>query len=396
MTATADRDPAAPDARAANLTVAALRLALLPIALVALSGRHGDLGVDLYPYLVVVLAVYGVAMLALGLRRDRPPPAPLAQALVDLVLISALVYTSGGASSPLRFAFYVLPIIAALRLSPVLTACWTALALIAYLVVTIPHPGTRLPADEKLIVTESLTLLWVGAAAVMVSTLVGRRARRFAALAASRRELVQQLLDAEARERRRLAQVLHDGAIQNVLLARQEVTDLQRGVDGAGERAKDALDETHQQLRDEVFAMHPVGLERAGCAAVLQHFGDEAARRGRFTARVRVEPAVAQTHDALLFASARELLTNAAKHAHATHVDVALGADNGSLRLRISDDGVGFAPERLSQAVAGGHVGLAVIGERIRAVGGELAIDSVQGRGTTITATIPSPPPTPR
>ncbi len=396
MSASAQRDPAAPDARAANLAIAALRLALVPIALVALSNRQRDLGVDLYPYLVVALAIYGLAMLALGLRRDRTPPAPLAQALVDLVLIAALVYTSGGATSPLRFAFYVLPIIAALRLSPMLTAGWTGLALVAYLMVTIPHPGSRLPADTKLIVEESLTLIWVGAAAVMVSTLVGRRARRFAALATSRRELVRQLLGAEARERHRLAQVLHDGAIQNVLLARQEVTDLQRGVTDAGERAKGALDETHQQLRDEVFAMHPVGLERAGSAAVLQHFGDEAARRGRFTARVRVEPAAAQTHDALLFASAREILTNAAKHAHATHVDVALGADNGSLRLRISDDGVGFGPERLGQALAGGHIGLAAIGERIRAVGGDLVIDSEQGRGTTITATIPSLPLTPR
>ena len=203
----------------------------------------------------------------------------------------------------------------------------------AYLLVTIPHPSARPTADLYLVVQESLTLIWVGAAAVMLSALVGRRARRFAELAANRRELVQQALDAEARERRRLAQVLHDGAIQNVLLARQEVTDLQRGVPEAGERAKAALDETHRQLRDEVFAMHPIGLEHAGPEAVLRHFADDAARRGHFQARVRVQPAVADARDDLLYASTREILTNIVKHAHATHVDIDLGGTTGLLEL---------------------------------------------------------------
>ena len=181
MTHVSDPDPAAPDDPAVNRGIAVLRLALVPIALIELHGRTRDLTVDFYPFLVGVLAVYALTLLVVSFRAESRMPPPAVQAVIDLVLISALVYTSGGASSSLRFAFYVLPIIAAVRLSPRLTAAWTAVALVAYLVVTIPHPATRLPADLTLVLYESLTLIWVGAAAVMLSALVGRRARRFAA-----------------------------------------------------------------------------------------------------------------------------------------------------------------------------------------------------------------------
>ena len=386
-----DPDPFGPDDVLTNRGIALMRLGLLPIALVELSQPQNDLSVDLYPFLVGILAVYAITLLVLSFRRDAPILSPITQVLIDLLLIAGLVYTSGGATSPLRFAFYVLPILAAIRLSPRLAVVSTGLALLAYLLVTIPHPSTRRPADLHLVLQESLTLIWVGAAAAMLSALVGRRARQFAELAANRRELVQQSLDAEARERRRLAQVLHDGAIQNVLLARQEVTDLERGVPAAGKRAKAALDETHRQLRDEVFAMHPVGLERAGSEAVLRHFADDASRRGNLQARVQVQPAVADARDDLLYASAREVLTNVVKHANATQVDIDLGGSAALLELRITDDGAGFAPERLEQALAGGHIGLASVEERLRAVGGELRIDSQPGRGTTVTVMIPRP-----
>jgi two-component system NarL family sensor kinase len=387
--ASADEAPAAPGAAAANRGMALLRLGFLPLALLELSTSHGDLGQDYYPVVVALFAAYALVLVALDRAASLRPPPPLAQALVDLGFISALVYTSGGASSPLRFAFYVLPVVAAVRLSPRTTATWAATALVAFLLVTLPHPGTDLSSEGTTLAREVLALAWIGAAAVMLSTHAARRERALVELAASRRRLVQQALDAEARERRRLAQALHDEAIQNVLVARQEVTDMTRGVPGAAERAQFALDETHRQLREEVFAMHPVGLERAGLAAVLRRLGEEAGRRGRFEVAIEADAAAGEMTNELAMFVARELLANAAKHARATLVQVDLRRDPRGLRLTIRDDGVGFPPERLAEALADGHIGLASVSERLRAAGGELTVEGGPGAGTHITATIP-------
>jgi two-component system NarL family sensor kinase len=269
---------------------------------------------------VALFGVYAVAILVLDRFTALGSPPPLAQAVIDLGFIAAMVYTSGGAQSPLRLAFYGLPVVAAVRLSPRVTAVWTGVALLAYLLVTVPHPSTDLSRDGDILLREALGLAWIGAAAVMLSALIARRERALVELAASRRRLVAQSLDAEARERRRLAQALHDEAIQNLLVARQEVTDMAQGVPDAAERARYAIDETNRQLREEVFAMHPVGLERAGLAAVLRRLGDEAARRGGFEVDLEVDPAAADSRDELVMFVARELLANAAKHSRASRV----------------------------------------------------------------------------
>jgi two-component system NarL family sensor kinase len=306
------------------------------------------------------------------------------------VCVAALVYSTGGPESPLRFAFYVVPVGAALRMSPSLTATWALVAVLTYLVVIVPHPATNLPGDLDVLAEDSLALLWVGGAAVMLSALVGRRQAALADLAATRRALVQQTLDVEARERRRLAEELHDHAIQNVLVARQEIADVARGVPGADDRARAALDETDRQLRAEVFRMHPLGLERAGLAAVLEDLAADAARRGGFRATVEVAPgAEGQGPQDLLVSAARELLANAAKHARAQEVTVTVAPVDGAQRLVVADDGDGIGPGRLEQAVGQGHIGVAATIERIRAVGGEVEVRTAPGAGTTVTVTIP-------
>jgi two-component system NarL family sensor kinase len=209
-----DRAPA-PDAAATNRGVALLRLALVPIALIVDLPDRRDAA---FVVVLTLFGVYATALLALSLRSPRRPPAG-PQAIADLAWIAALVYVSGGADSPLRFAFFVMPIAAAVRLSPRLTALWLALALAAYLLVAVPHPRTDVPEDLDFIVEQGLALLWVGTGAVMLSALLARRERSLAALAEARRRLVRQALEAEARERRRLAEALHDEAIQNVLAA---------------------------------------------------------------------------------------------------------------------------------------------------------------------------------
>jgi two-component system NarL family sensor kinase len=380
-----------PEVRTANEVrgIAVLRLALIPIAVLNQSS-HDDLRSDLFPWAILVFGIYGLVSLLATFRGRGSGRLSLVPALIDLCAVSVLVYTTGGEHSSLRFAFYVLPIAAALRLSPKLTATWAALSVLAYLAVTLPHPDTVLPSDLNRLFDDSLSLLWVAAAAVMLSAMVGQRQRVLVEFAEMRRDLVQQALDAGAHEQRRLAEALHDEAVQNVLLARHELTDAVRGGPGAEGRARAALDETDRQLRHEIFAMHPLGLERAGLAAVLSSLADNEGRRGGFSATVEVSAGAegARHHD-LIVATARELLTNVVKHADATHVDIHVRNQDHQLQLSVADDGAGVLSEQIDQAVTQGHIGLAALRERIRSRAGRLEISSRLEGGTTIRVTIP-------
>ncbi|MGZ6696598.1 MAG: sensor histidine kinase [Solirubrobacteraceae bacterium] len=378
---------AVPEARG----VAVLRVALVPLALLGDATNPPGVSSDRFGWVVALLGVYAVLSLAATFRHRVDGRLAAVQAPLDLVFVALLVYTTGGQQSPLKYTFYVLPIGAAMRLSPRLTATWAMLSVLAYLAVTVPHPDTTLPGDIDSLVEDGLSLLWVGSAAVMLSALLGRRQAALSELAATRRALVQQALDAEARERRRLADELHDHAIQNVLLARQEIGDIARGVPGADRRAREALDETSRQLRHEVFQMHPLGLERAGLTAVLRELVDDAARRGRFTGTVTVAPEAEHGGPQdLVVSTARELLGNVAKHAHAAHVAVGVTTAAGAMQLTVADDGIGIPAGRLEDAVGHGHIGIASVIERVRGVGGRVEIRTAPGDGTTVRVSVPS------
>ena len=70
---------------------------------------------------------------------------------------------------------------------------------------------------------------------------------------------------------------------------------------------------------------------------------------------MEVEPDAAGVHDELLLSLARELLANAARHAEASRVDVAVRREPGEVVLSVADDGAGFAPGRLEAALADGR-----------------------------------------
>ena len=369
--------------------IAVLRLALLPIALLTQSDHKG-LNSSLFPWVIVGFGIYATLSLVVSFASPRPPRMSLAPAIVDLIAVSLLVYSTGGEHSSLRFAFYVMPIGAALRLSPRLTATWGLASVVAYLAVTLQYPNDGLPHDPNQIIDDSLSLLWVTGAAVMLSAMIGRRQRAIVDFAERRRALVQQALDAEANEQRRLAEALHDQAVQNVLLARQELREMARGIPGAEQRARDALDETDRQLRHEIFAMHPIGLQQLGLKPVLDSLATNAAHQSGFRTTVSVAPGAERSaHRDLIVATVRELLTNVVKHANATHVDVTVRIDRDTLLLTVADDGTGIAPGQLERALADGHIGLAALRERVGSRSGGFAIATASDTGTEIEVTLP-------
>jgi signal transduction histidine kinase len=98
----------------------------------------------------------------------------------------------------------------------------------------------------------------------------------------------------------------------------------------------------------------------------------------------RLAPAV----EAAAYFVVAEALTNVAKYAEATRVDVSVTVEDGILAVEVVDDGKGGA-----RATTGG--GLAGLRDRVSALGGELLIDSPQGAGTRLLAQLPVPVETP-
>ncbi len=208
------------------------------------------------------------------------------------------------------------------------------------------------------------------------------------ALAEERGELVHQIVKAEDRTRRRIAEALHDEAMQTLLAANQELFAAAPGREGVT-RAHNGVKTALERLRVAVQALHPVPLQHGDLAITLNAIAQEQAERGGFRQTVRVAPQAAGHQDALVLSVARELLVNVASHAHASRCSAIVDLKGGVIDVQVVDDGQGILPGRRGEALRDGHVGLALTAQRISALGGELHVSSEPGRGTTVRASIP-------
>lgn len=376
--------PAAPAAlpRESVRVWALIRLAALPaIYLGERLVAHPTPRSDPFGPLLIAACAYAIVAAAVAYApRVRQLPLQLL-ALLDLGFLWALTYTSGGPFSQLRYAFFLLPIGAALLLRPALTAAASLVVVISYVAIALLYP-TRDAGDFEL--TQAVYLVWMGIVAVLLSQLLARRADEVERLSADRGRLVAQALDAEDRERRRLAAALHDDAVQNLLAARHELA-------GGGDVAfvQHGLDRTISQLRDAVFELYPAALDHAGLAAALEAVAAHAGRRAGFAWQVEVSEEAVGLHDQLLFSLARELIINVAKHSGAANATVRVRATPAELLLEVADDGRGLDSARLRSAPLEGHIGLASATERVEALDGVLEIAAEPGHGTLVRARIP-------
>jgi PAS domain S-box-containing protein len=222
-----------------------------------------------------------------------------------------------------------------------------------------------------------------------------RHEAEIAALATLRGRLVAENLEAEERVRQRISETLHDGALQDLLAARQDLVEAETAREATAREemlgyAREGVERAVRLLREAVHALHPVVLQHGGLEAAMQAAADQAARQGGFTAEVAVDPEATGLRDELVMSLARELLTNCAKHAHAETVRVTVGRENGAVLLEVADDGRGIDAAAVAAAPMNGHIGLASLTQRVEAVGGSLDLGNApDGRGTTVVARLP-------
>jgi two-component system, NarL family, sensor kinase len=212
---------------------------------------------------------------------------------------------------------------------------------------------------------------------------------RLRAELASCRQLVAQVMEAEDAARRRIAQLIHDDALQSLLAANQE---LHEAAPGRAQvtRAHEVVSASIARLREALVALHPVTLEEGGFELALGAVTRQAERQGGFAVEVDVDPEAIGDQDELLLAVARELITNAVRHSGASRVSVSLRRVDGGVELEVADDGSGIPAGRREQALADGHIGLASVTQRLGAAGGGLEITDAPGGGTVAVARVPS------
>lgn len=222
----------------------------------------------------------------------------------------------------------------------------------------------------------------VGDFADLVATAIANAETR-AALTASRARIV----TAADQARRRFERDLHDGAQQRVVSLSLALRAVQASVPGEAPDLIDQLDRViagisalSTELQELSRGMHPAVLSRGGLGAAMRAL----ARRSPIPVDLAVDlgDPVPETVGVAAYYLLAEALTNAAKHSHATVVEVAATVDDHALHLSIRDDGVGGA----DTAAGSGLIGLR---DRTEALSGHLSIASPPGEGTTLTASIP-------
>jgi two-component system NarL family sensor kinase len=370
--------------------VAWLRLPAIALIALGQSLEHPNPeGTGFLVTLALFSAWSGGVLAAVYLRPVGQRFALVATA-VDIAAISVLAVLSGGAFSHARLALFLVPVAVAFRFRPSITSVAVVVTTAAYVVQAAVHPARGQPEAVRFIVTQAGFLAWVGVACVLLSMLLATRTELVARLADARSRLLTDALEAEQRERKALAEALHDHALQNLLSARHELEEVGEAVSHpALTRADAALLETVGQLREAVFDLHPYVLEEAGLEAGLRSIAQRAATRGRLDLTLDLRYDGGHDHGQLVFSAARELLANVVQHAEARRVTLRLVERGSQLELLIEDDGRGFAAGRLAERLADGHVGLATQRHRIEAAGGSMEIHSGPGEGTRVEIRLP-------
>ncbi|AWI27385.1 sensor histidine kinase [Streptomyces tirandamycinicus] len=338
-------------------------------------------------------AVWSVALLFANTRRWHTSTAIWIAFLIDLTTVTTLTAITGGFTDPQvqpHNIFLLVPILAAFQYRPAVTVAATVASAASFVVgVAIGQSGSNPEWEHTLLFSQ--VILIVGAACVLLSWIQRDHMLNIVRLAEDRSALVARVMSAEDRERGALAEALHDGALQNILAARQDLDELLKDP-GAAEnlgRTRRTLTDTVEQLRTSVSTLHPAVLENIGLAPALRALIAETAERGGFSATFDCRIKGTGTADHLLYRTARELLMNVVKHARAGKVSVRIWMNGGMVHLEVADDGVGMSRGALEKSVAEGHIGLASHRIRIEEAGGRFDIRSNAPTGTVVSVSLP-------
>ena len=213
------------------------------------------------------------------------------------------------------------------------------------------------------------------------------------------RNLSQYLQSVRERESKRIAREIHDVMGQQLTALKMDVSWLSHRIPTNKEEEKlflnkakamsDLIDDTIKAVQKISAELRPGLLDDLGLLPAIEWLSQDFQSRTSIQCRMQfdcneldLDPDCATA----IFRISQEALTNIARHAKATHVNIRISERDGRLQLKIRDNGKGIRDDDVLSPTSLGLMGMR---ERLRPFGGELLINGIPKRGTTLTADIP-------
>jgi len=209
------------------------------------------------------------------------------------------------------------------------------------------------------------------------------------------RQFSHRLLDSQEQERKRIAAELHDSigqeliVIKNSLLMVKDETGSEQDLDLAIRSVGETLENVRRVSRDlRPLQLDYYGIEKS-LAALIRRINDSTSLQISLKSG-KLDGALDKEGEVNVYRIVQEGLNNILRHAEAQHAAVTLLPENGSLYLRIEDDGQGLPADPLErERLIQNGFGLKGMSERVHILGGDMQIDSAHGSGTCIDIRIP-------
>ena len=210
--------------------------------------------------------------------------------------------------------------------------------------------------------------------------------------------LASELSLVEERERRSIATDLHDQIGQTLSVIKMRCFELRDNLKDSNlirqvDEIRELVKQTIQDTRSLTFELSPPVLYELGLVAAIDWLAEQFQLKHSLKCTVETDKKpkpLSQDIEIVLFRSVRELLVNIVKHAQAHKVKITIRVNKKNLRIRVTDDGIGFSPDpKTTRAYKDQQFGLFNITERIRHLGGRVEVDSQRGKGTMVTLVSP-------
>lgn len=208
---------------------------------------------------------------------------------------------------------------------------------------------------------------------------------------------VEMIINAQESERQRLSRQMHDGpaqALSNFIL-QTEIAMRLMDVDidqarGELSSLKASAMGTFQKVRTFIFELRPMMLDDLGLIPTIRRYAENFQEQTNLEMNLMIsgtERRLESYLEVMVFRAIQELLGNISRHSQATVLKVHVDVSDSMVKVNIDDNGKGFDANVIKQ---GSSLGLKLIRDRVEMLGGTFDIDSVSGKGTRITFSVPA------